>query len=247
MHVLDLTHGGRAPQLPDDVEILDRLLAMYGDVRLLVLDPLNACIPVRLDAHKDQHVRQALAPLAALAQKHRCAIALVVHLNKTRDAGSALYRVSGSVGIGAAARSVLFVGTDPDDENRRVVAQAKPQLGPPPASLAFFIRGAPSNEKVGVVEWLGLSEVEATALVERAPTGVSKAEQAEAWLAERLAVLGPVRSKVILDQGQAVGYSAKILRAAFRRLGGIYRRLSGFQSEVEWLLPSDFTQGGDAQ
>jgi AAA domain-containing protein/primase-like protein len=239
--VLDLMHGGRVPQLPEDVAELERIIVAAGDVDLVVLDPLNACIPMKLDAHKDQHVRQALAPLAALAQRRHVAIALVAHLNKANDAASALYRVSGSIGLGAAARSVLFVGPHPEDEARRVVAQAKPQLGPPPPSLAFEVRGSEADPDVGVVHWLGEVAVGANDLV-RKPEGekLGAVEKAEEWLREALAD-GPIPSKQVLDDGEAAGFSRRTLFRAKKRIDVWARRTGGAGARGEWMweLPGE--------
>lgn len=245
--VLDLMHGGRPPQLPDDIGRLEAIIKAAGDVDLVVLDPLNACIPVRLDAHKDQHVRQALAPLAAMAQRLHVAVVLVVHLNKANDTVSALYRVSGSIGIGAAARSVLFVGPDPDDEDRRVVVQAKPQLGPPPPGLAFTVKPSPSDPEVGVVEWLGETEVEADQLVAKPEggRGHSKLEQAKQWLSTFLQG-GPQKAKDVLDSGKLMGFGEKTLRHAHDQLGG-QRSKDGLGCWV-WGQPPRFAEqpaGGD--
>lgn len=234
--LLDLMHGGRPPQLPDDVERLERLLAQCGDVSLMVLDPLNTCLPLRLDSHKDQHVRQALMPLAALAQRHRVSVALVVHLNKANDMASTIYRVSGSIGIGAAARSVLFVGPDPDDDSRRVVAQAKPQLGPPPPSLAFDVVGWERDADVGVVRWLGESAVSAAGMTAR----VERSKDAGPWLAQRLAA-GPVASAEVLADGKAAGYGRNAVYRAAQALG-VSMTKAGPRGGWTWELPAPLVE-----
>lgn len=236
--VLDLLNGGRPPQLPDDIPLLEQVIKDAGDIELVVLDPLNACIPVRLDAHKDQHVRQALQPLAALAQKYHVAIALVVHLNKASDAAATLYRVSGSIGIGAAARSVLFVGPHPDDENDRVVAQAKPQLGPPPASLAFRVRGLPEDPDIGVVEWLGETDADASDLAPRRSSGGGeehgKGEAAAAWLEKRLEA-GPVGATEVFTDGKSAGFGRNSVKNAAKRLG-VQKEKQGKTGGWVWKL-----------
>ena len=237
--VLDLLHGGRPPQLPDDVKKLENYIKQAGDVKLVVLDPLNTCLPVRLDSHKDQHVRQALMPLAAMAMRLKVAVALVVHLNKANDTASTLYRVSGSIGIGAAARSVLFVGPHPENEGERVVAQAKPQLGPPPPSLSFRVVGSAADSDVGLVEWGGEVEVEAGDMVAKprmAQTG--KIDEACMWLEARLGA-GPVPSAVLVPEARACGFGEKTLRLAHDRIGG-ERVKDGYGGTWTWHGPKPF-------
>lgn len=49
---------------------------------LVVIDPLVAFLSPHIQTSSDVSVRQALLPLARLAEKHRCALLLVRHLNK---------------------------------------------------------------------------------------------------------------------------------------------------------------------
>ena len=49
-----------------------------------------------------------------MAEELGCAVLVVVHLNKQRG-GEPLYRIGGSIGQVAAARSVLGFGRDPED------------------------------------------------------------------------------------------------------------------------------------
>lgn len=113
-----------------------------ADVRLLILDPLVAFLPGKIDTHRDGAVRQVLAPLARLAEELLLALAAVVHLNKSQ-VQEVLARVSGSVGFVGAARSVLLVGRDPDDRDgpTRILAHAKCNLGPLAPSRRFTIAG----------------------------------------------------------------------------------------------------------
>ena len=112
---------------------------MGGHARLVVIDPLMAYLGSEVNGFKDQDVRRALAPLSAMADRTNAAVVVVRHLRKTRE-GGAINAGGGSVGIGGAARSVLLVGRDPDDEERRILASIKSNLSRPPASLAFRVQ-----------------------------------------------------------------------------------------------------------
>lgn len=115
---------GGAVLLPRDVERLDAQIAETG-ARLIIVDPVLAALDVNLDAHKDQHVRVVLAQLAELAERHNCANALVLHLNKSLSADPYL-RISSSSGFYNAARSVVVVVPDPEGpDDQRLVAQVK--------------------------------------------------------------------------------------------------------------------------
>jgi hypothetical protein len=244
--VLDILHGGRPPQLPDDVHLLEDYIKQVGNVSMVVLDPLNACVPVRLDSHKDQHVRQALQPLVEMAMRLKVAVVVVVHLNKTADAGALLYRISGSIGIGATARSALFVGNHPENEGERVVAQAKPQMGPAPASLSFRVDPSAADPDIGVVNWLGESEMDAGDIVMKKehPEPRGKLDQAAMWLEARLAN-GPVPAAEVLAEAQAVGFGPKTLRAAHNKLGPDLRKReggAGANGRWVWYGPEPFVE-----
>src|SRR5215210_2938193 len=103
------------------------------------------------NSHRDQDVRRALAPLAALAQRTGAAILIVRHLNKA-SGGNTLYRGGGSIGIIGAARSGLVVAEDPDDSERRILAHNKQNLCNPAASLVFTVESAPNG--AARIAWL---------------------------------------------------------------------------------------------
>lgn len=237
--VLDLMHGGRAPQLPNDVAAIEKYVTEVGNVELVVLDPLNACLPTRIDSHKDQHVRQALAPLTAMAMRLHIAVVVVAHLNKSSDESTPLYRISGSIGLGAAARSVLFVGPHPENEGEVVVAQAKaqqigPQAGP---SLSFRVDPSAADRDVGVVNWLDEVEVDARDMVavkKDHPEPRGKLDQAVMWLEARLSD-GPAAASVVTAEARAMGFGEKTLRLAHDKLGGTRRREGGLGADGRWL------------
>jgi putative DNA primase/helicase len=155
-------------ELPADVPLLNQWLE-ETQARILVLDPFVAMLPPALNAHRDQHIRRAIAPLAAMSHKRNLVVLLILHLNKSQE-GDALSRLSGSIGIGAAARSVLLFAPDPDDPdgetgNQRVLAHAKSNLGRKGRSLAYRI-------EMRVVESAD-GPIETSVAVERGEANVS--------------------------------------------------------------------------
>ena len=73
-----------------------------------------------VDSHRDADVRSKLAALADFAERRHVAVVIVAHLNKN-EATKAVYRVGGSIGFVALARSVLLFGRDPDSGRRLIV------------------------------------------------------------------------------------------------------------------------------
>lgn len=115
--------------LPRDVDELSRLVHDV-EARLVVIDPIVAAVESKLDAYKDQHVRQVLAQLWRVAREEDCAVALVGHLNRVPSTDAYL-RIANSSAFWNAARSVVLITEDGDDENGlRLVAQRKANLAP---------------------------------------------------------------------------------------------------------------------
>jgi RecA-family ATPase len=135
--------------LPDDVPLLLEMVEAHG-VRLVVIDPLTAHLPGKVNSWRDQSIRLALAPLAHLAEASGTAIIVVSHLNKGASSDP-LQRLGGSIGLAAAARSVLLLARDPDDPegesgSRRILAQVKTNLGTCSSSLRYQLQTAQLSE-----------------------------------------------------------------------------------------------------
>ncbi|QDT17097.1 AAA family ATPase [Alienimonas californiensis] len=130
---------------------LDRLAALHPDgtapPRLVVIDPRGAYMGGS-DSYKDAEVRGLLAPLARLAERRDVAVILVCHLNKGNHGGTPLSRITGSGGIGAAARCAWLAGSDPDAPAelgrppRRLLVSLKNNLAANAGGLAYRISGA---------------------------------------------------------------------------------------------------------
>jgi hypothetical protein len=138
----------------DDVPWLLAKLEAYPQARVLIIDPVSALLG-GVDAHRDAEVRSSLAILAEFAERRRIAVILIAHLNKN-ETTKALYRVGGSIGFVALARSVLLFGRDPDTGGR-VVAPMKNNLAALAPAVEYSIEG-------GTFAWGTLSDVTAEKL-----------------------------------------------------------------------------------
>ena len=124
----------RCLEIPRNLPLLEQQVAAV-DARLLIVDPLAAFLCGR-DANKDQAIRRVLYQLSRIAERRRCAIVCMRHLNKTAR-GKALYRGNMSIGVIGHARAGLLVAPDPEDAASRILAVTKCNLAAPPASLRF--------------------------------------------------------------------------------------------------------------
>jgi hypothetical protein len=103
-------------------------LVQQVSAKLVVIDPIVAAVESKLDAYKDQHVRQVLAQLWRVAREEDCAVALVGHLNRVPSTDAYL-RIANSSAFWNAARSVVLITQDgEEDDGSRLIAQRKANL-----------------------------------------------------------------------------------------------------------------------
>ncbi len=215
-----------------DLEALRRAVRAV-DAALVVIDPLVAYLPARVDAHRDQDVRRALAPLAALAAELGVAVLAIRHLNKNSSVTNATYRGGGSIAFTAAARSELLVAADPADPGRPVLAQVKCNLAAPPAALVYRIDTAPGG--AARLRWLGESALSANALL----AAHARDEDDQPALAEALDVLrailadGPVPAGEVARLARQAGVSERTLKRAKHALS-VRSGRAGFGSAGGW-------------
>lgn len=225
----------RMPRIPDDIVHLAHVVQSEA-ARLVVVDVLAAFLTGRVDAHRDQDIRGALAPLARMAETTRCCVIAIRHLNKS-GGNKALYRGGGSIGIIGAARVGLIAGTDPDDEDRRILAVTKSNLSAPAASLAYRVVDAPDHG-CGRIRWEGITAHHADDLVAE-HWDDDDARDATQVLAQVIAD-GPRPVTEIIKEMSSAGFSVDQAKRAKKRLGMTSRKVGapGESQHWEWLPAS---------
>lgn len=128
-----------------------------NDVKLLILDPLQAYIGADININQSNETRAVLKKISRIAERTGCAIVVIGHLNKNGGSQST-YRGLGSIDIYAAARSVLLVGKVSKEKDLRVVLQLKDSLAPAETPVAFRIVD-------GKLVWAGEYEITAEQLM----------------------------------------------------------------------------------
>lgn len=235
--VLDLTtvpdgDGERLVSIPEDLDKLQSAIDRVG-ARLVVTDPFMAFLGGWVNAHKDQDVRRALAPLARLADATGAAVVIVRHLNKSVG-GNSLYRGGGSVGIVGAARSGLIVAKHPENDELRVIASLKSNLSRPAPSLVFGLEEAPSGAVR--VAYKGESTHSADTLLS-APTDPeerSALDEATEFLQDALG-RGPMHSKSVKKEAYDADIRERTLKRAKAALG--VRSVKEGDGSWSWHLP----------
>jgi hypothetical protein len=229
-----------SPVIPADLAAVEAAIARVG-AGLLIVDPLMAYLDANTNSYRDQDVRRALRPLAELAERTGVAVVVIRHLNKA-PGGPAMYRGGGSIGIIGAARIALLVGRDPDDEDRRVLAPLKVNIGLQPPALAYRLEEAP-NGSVRVA-WEGECSLTADQLLAVPADEEERGAIVEAceFLTDFLAA-GPMAGKTLLAEARKAGIAERTLRRAAERRGVRHRKPSMGGGWI-WELPAE---GGQAR
>jgi hypothetical protein len=252
---VDIAEDGIA--ISDDIGLLEQLVEDLG-ARLVVIDPVVAHLPMKIDSRKDQGVRRALGPLSKLAERQDCAVLGIVHLNKTQGLAP-LARVGGSGAFGNAARSVLLLDRDPDDPDgemgaRRVLAHIKCNVGPTAGSLLYRVEplllpavdGQP-EVSTSRLELLGESSHSGSALLAGVVSEEERSEFEEACEFLR-AELGDGQRHLAVElyrEAGELGMSDRKLRRARKKIGAKTEK-TGFGRGWEWWIPQGEDGAGDA-
>ena len=217
--------------IPDDLGVVRDVIQKYG-VRLLIIDPLDAFLDDGINSHNNKAMRRAMTPLKMLAEETNVAIVVIAHLNKNVQQ-SALNRLNGSIGTGAAARSVLLVAPDPDDEDGRVLASVKSNLAAPAQALAFHIDQRAGQKGTHVV-WDGISHLSKDDLLAAKP---AKARQLAINFLKIVLADEPVPASEVEVEAKKLGIKERTLRRAADDLGVVKEHVGSPGGHWQWSLP----------
>jgi putative DNA primase/helicase len=194
-------------------------------IDLIVMDPFAAHLGGKVSRHSD-NIREVLNPLTSMIEETNTAVLIIEHALKRVPANGHILNAIGGSGSGlpAASRAAFVFGIDPDDEDKRVLAPAKFNIGPSPKALAFDV-DTEDLDVVGDVPYLEVSgemmafdpmrlfadQKKGETKVGRPP---EKRAQAAEWLTIYLAEHGAVAAGTVIEDAKQHGMSTKTLRRA---------------------------------
>lgn len=192
--------------------------------KLLILDPLQAYLTQNSDLISAGRMRQKLKRIADIAEKYKCAIVIIGHMNKTSGEKN-IYRGLGSIDITAIARSVLMIVRDKDDAQKRYMFPIKSSLAPEGESIAFRF------DKRKGLSWIGKSYI----AINKEEFGIDNSKTA---ITKRVILESlenhDVLSKDILKKLKLMGISERTANEVKRELGvSSYKRNGTWY----WKLP----------
>ena len=180
------------------------------NAKLLILDPIQAYLGGGMDMNRANEARDMTKRLGALAEKYKCAIVLIGHMNKAAG-NKAAYRGMGSIDFYAVARSVLLVGRIEEEPNKRAVVQIK-------NNLAAFGHAKAFELSAGGFDWIGDYEITADEVLGGIAPKANKQERAKALLRELAEAHDMMPSSEIYDLAKEEGISQRTLENAKKEL-----------------------------
>ena len=190
-------------------ERLEEALARTG-AKVLILDPIQAYLGGGMDMNRANEARDMTKKLGLLAEKYKCAIILIGHMNKAAG-NKAAYRGMGSIDFFAVARSVLLVGRIEGQKNTRAVVQIKNNLAAFGHSKAFELTEEGFH-------WLGDYEITADELLGGITPKANKKERAKQLIYELAETNSVVKSEDIVNLAEEKGISKRTLENAKKEL-----------------------------
>jgi len=235
-------NGRRLFSLRQHLDLLDQKLAELKDVKLVIIDPITGVFQ-GTDTHKTADVREVLAMLGTVVERHHAAFVGISHPNKA-EGTSAAYRITGSVAFTAAPRSAFIVGRSPDPNtpDRIIFAELKNNLAAKQGSLAFRVvaKTHPVAGSAATIEWLGAAHETPDDILDPVKSGRARAVEdstktATEWLKEILSK-APTPSRWIETAAREKRISRRQLDRAAKELKVIKRPL-GRGGAWMWSLP----------
>lgn len=187
---------------------------------MIVFDTINIYIG-GADTYKSSETQQALSHFKVLASRHNCSVVLLRHLTKA-SGSKALYRGQGSIAFTGVARIVLTVGLSPEDQEIRVVACTKNNIGPKIRSFTYRIVGLPDQgdtKNRSKLIWGEFVDLTADDIVSVAPIKNGNKDTALKWLTSTLTVGKSIERAKIERMGAARGFKTTDIEQAAEQLG----------------------------
>jgi hypothetical protein len=222
----------------------ESLAVLYIDQ---LLDNLGAA-----DNWKDKDVRNALAPIRAVAADRKVAILAALHPNK-RKGGSFRDQLAGTPAFNALARSSLLVARHPHDADRVAVVHGKANYAKERPGFEFRIEGQQFVVKGHTIDTSRITDTKENSLTDDDVLGVpskgrddSKAGIARNLL-EHIFADGEWHSagQVQLDLNKHYSLSSRVVTEAATKIG-LEKKKEGFQGEWLWRRTPAAGGTGDA-
>lgn len=234
--VLTDGNGQKTFSLATDIPRLEKMVLATG-AKVVVVDPVNSYLGGKTDGFKDVEVREVLDPLKEMAERLGIAVILIMHLKKGIEE-EIIYRIGGSYGFAALARSIFFCARDEENPGRVYFANPKMNIAPQAKTLAYRI--SPSMRLDWDKEEIKLSAQEILNAQGKPGPKQTARKSVKAWLLEFLGE-GPRPSFDGWRTAAEMNFSDSTVRRALDELGVLIEserdEKSGQITGHTWALP----------
>ncbi len=216
--------------LSRDLNLLKAVLARWGDIKLIILDPVSAYLG-GAESYNNANIRRILAPVQTMAAERSLAVVGITHLTKRR-AASVIYRSMGSMAFVSASRAAWAAVPDRQAPGRMLLLPVKCNLIGGATGLAYRIVPHPSDPAQPVIAWESGSVPMTADEAMEPPPRLTPREEAAEWLKQLLAA-GPLPSGEVERQAREAGFTVMTLRRAKTELGIVpYREGATWMSRL---------------
>jgi archaellum biogenesis ATPase FlaH len=236
--------------LSEHLDQLRKIVTTTG-TRLMIIDPLVSALS-DVDTYKTGPVRQVLEAFRELLESLGVACLGVIHTNRN-ETRVVLDRISESKAFSRVTRAAIGFGLDPNDDNARLVAQIKNNLGRMDlAVLRVRIEGRTVEDddgeevKTSGLVWLGEADGASAHQIFSAPSSKEENDDrsAVAELLTELLTEAPQDRATLKRTLKAEGFdmSDKTLQRALTSIGA-KRQKVGFGGKSEYSLDPSLHTG----
>ena len=243
--------NGKKPFDPSkDMEDLEKAATNYGDVELLILDPI--VMVVKGDGHNNTDTRKSLQPVVDLADRIGCAVLGITHFTKGTIGNDPVERITGSIAFGAVTR-MAFIATKSEliegESSKRLFTRAKSSFGPDGGGFYYDIQSDNLESHPDIttskIVWKGKALGTARQLLdgaERISSGTNNnAISSAIFFLKTELENGPIPAKEMLERAKDAGISTSTLNRAKAKIGILSKKNSSTvgndSTNWVWQLP----------
>jgi len=224
------------------LERLDRMVESTGAL-LVTIDPVTSYLDPAV-ATKKITLREILATMKEISERHHCAIVCSRHLRKSSEDSDPINPGYGGIEIVGAYRSALAARKDPDKIGHVVVSHFKSNVGPIGKSFGYQILPTAVRGDFDFI-WTGARKESAEEMMAKGKPrqrGGEDApiERAREFLREILTA-GYVESTEIFQEAKQNGISQKTLYRAKDEIGAKATKAGFSDGKWRWHLPTQET------
>jgi hypothetical protein len=182
----------------------------------ILLDPLFAYVPPGSNMYHPNVIRPFLNSLSSIIDESDAAMLAIRHPTKVKR-DNPLYQGAGGVDVIAAARGGFVVAKHPQDEDMRVIAPIKQNIGRKVKSVMFELKDR-GGDKLPVISWQGETDLTVEDIINaNVSERAEELKRAMEWLKEFLEE-GPQASGSVDIAAEKRSITLITLRRAKERL-----------------------------